>query len=135
MKWTYLFFLFLVLTACTTTPHADIQNDRYEFYAASSNCDLIGKPPSGMVYIPGGKFILGSVDSEAHPTEGPAIDAEVSGFYMDEAEVTNAQFAAFVKATGYKTVSERPIDWKDFALQLPPGTPRPPDSLLQAGSL
>ena len=88
-----------------------------------------------MVYIPGGKFILGSVDSEAHPTEGPAIDAEVSGFYMDEAEVTNAQFAAFVKATGYKTVSERPIDWKDFALQLPPGTPRPPESLLQAGSL
>jgi len=29
------------------------------------------------------------------------------GFYMDKTDVTNAQFAEFVKATGYVTVAER----------------------------
>lgn len=92
-------------------------------------------PPKEMVYIPGGKFIWGSTSSEASAHEGPEIDAEVSGFYMDITEVTNAEFAAFVKATKYKTVSERPVDWEELKSQLPPGTPKPADSLLQAGSL
>jgi formylglycine-generating enzyme required for sulfatase activity len=54
---------------------------------------------------------------------------------MDVTEVTNAQFAAFVKATGYRTVAERPVDWEELKKQVPPGTPRPPDSQLQPGAL
>lgn len=135
MKYSYILLLLTLISACSQQ-HENRSGS--EFMASNTTdhkIDLIGEPPLGMVYIPGGKFILGSEDSEAHRTEGPAIDAEVSGFFMDETEVTNAQFAAFVEATGYKTISERPVNWEDLAAQLPEGTPRPPDSLLQAGSL
>ena len=47
---------------------------------------------------------------------------------MDAHEVTNRQFAAFVEATGYVTVAERPLDWAELKTQLPPGTPRPSDA-------
>ena len=40
--------------------------------------------------------------------------AEVGPFAILRHEVTNAQFAAFVAATGYKTVAERPLDAKQF---------------------
>jgi formylglycine-generating enzyme required for sulfatase activity len=51
----------------------------------------------------------------------------VDGFWMDKTEVTNRQFAPFVKATGYVTVAERTPSAKDF-----PGAP--PESLV-AGSV
>jgi len=54
---------------------------------------------------------------------------------MDVTEVTNAQFRAFVEATGYKTVAERPVNWEELKKQVPPGTPKPPDDMLQPGSL
>ena len=54
---------------------------------------------------------------------------------MDIHEVTNAQFAAFVNSTGYKTISEKPIDWEKMKLQLPPNTPKPSDEILEAGSM
>lgn len=44
----------------------------------------------------------------------PVHDVRVNSFYMDEHEVTNAQFAQFVKATGYLTIAERPLDPKEF---------------------
>jgi formylglycine-generating enzyme required for sulfatase activity len=40
-----------------------------------------------------------------------------------------------VKATGYKTVAERPVDWEELKKQLPPGTPKPDDKMLLPGSL
>jgi formylglycine-generating enzyme required for sulfatase activity len=49
--------------------------------------------------------------------------------------VTNAQFRAFVEATGYVTTAERVPEWEELKKQLPPGTPRPPDSVLVASSL
>jgi formylglycine-generating enzyme required for sulfatase activity len=54
---------------------------------------------------------------------------------MDETEVTNDQFNAFVEATGYVTEAEKDIDWEQMKLQVPEGTPKPPDSILKAGSL
>jgi formylglycine-generating enzyme required for sulfatase activity len=54
---------------------------------------------------------------------------------MDTTELTNAKFAEFVKATGYKTVAERPVDWEELKKQLPPGTPKPDDKMLLPGSL
>ena len=44
----------------------------------------------------------------------PLHRVELHSFYMDEHEVTNAQFAAFVKETGYVTVAERELDPQDF---------------------
>ncbi len=46
----------------------------------------------------------------AYPEETPVHTVEVGGFWMDECTVTNAEFAAFVAATGYRTVAERPLD-------------------------
>jgi formylglycine-generating enzyme required for sulfatase activity len=88
-----------------------------------------------MVWVPGGEFTMGSTDALARQDESPKHRVRVDGFWMDVTEVTNAQFAAFVKATGYKTMAERPVDWEELKKQLPPGTPKPPDEKLQPGSL
>lgn len=88
-----------------------------------------------MIWIPGGTFVMGAEDQEGRPDEYPAHNVEVKGFWMDRHEVTNAQFTAFVKATGYKTTAEQAPDWNEMKKQLPPGTPRPPDSLLVPGAL
>jgi formylglycine-generating enzyme required for sulfatase activity len=88
-----------------------------------------------MVWIPGGEFVMGSDDADATEAEGPLHQVKVDGFWMDETEVTNAQFREFVEATGYVTIAERPIDWEEMKKQLPPGTPKPPDDVLVPGSL
>ncbi len=73
--------------------------------------------PNGMVWIPAGTFAMGSSEEE-FPDAQPVHEVYVDGFWMDEAEVTNAEYARFVDATGYVTVAERPLDPKDF-----PGAP------------
>ncbi|MCY7408733.1 MAG: formylglycine-generating enzyme family protein [Chitinophagales bacterium] len=97
---------------------------------------LSEKIPPGMVWIKGGDFVMGTdSDSQSRPDETPAHKVHVDGFYMDVHEVTNADFAVFVKATNYITIAEKPVDWDELKLQLPPGTPRPPDSVLLPSSL
>ncbi|NKI27148.1 formylglycine-generating enzyme family protein [Arenibacter sp. 6A1] len=95
------------------------------------------KTPKGMVWIPGGEFIQGAVpqDKIAMAHEKPAHRVAVDGFFMDVTEVTNAQFSKFVNETGYITVAERAIDWEEMKTQVPEGTPKPHDSILQPGSL
>ena len=108
-------------------------------FAATATTDSIvanGKSSyAGMVKIPGGDFQMGAADKEGRPDEYPQHTVHVDGFYMDATEVTNAQFAEFVKATGYVTTAERTPDWEELKKQLPPGTPKPADSLLVAASL
>jgi formylglycine-generating enzyme required for sulfatase activity len=92
-------------------------------------------PPTGMAWIPGGEFSMGCADPRDIPYGGsdPMNDARpihrvrLAGFWMDATEVTNDQFAAFVKATGHVTVAERPPRAEDF-----PGAP--PENLV-AGSI
>ena len=93
------------------------------------------KLPKGMVWIPEGQFLMGSEGPQARPDEGPLHTVKVNGFWIDQTEVTNAQFASFVKATGYITTAEKSVDWEEMKKQLPPGTPKPHDSILQPGSL
>lgn len=59
----------------------------------------------GMTWIAGGRFRMGSAGHDRD--EAPVRSVEVQGFWIDKFEVTNAQFSAFVKATGYETVAER----------------------------
>lgn len=94
-----------------------------------------GDPTEGMVWIPGGEFLQGADYPGAYKREYPAHRTRVNGFWMDKTEVTNAQFLEFVNETGYKTVAERDVDWEDIKNQVEQGTPKPADSLLQAGSL
>ena len=82
--------------------------------------------PAGMAWIPGGEFAMGSDEpmfGDARPIHRVYVDA----FWMDRTEVTNTQFEAFVKATGYITIAERTPRAEDF-----PGAP--PENLV-AGSV
>ncbi|WP_374163756.1 formylglycine-generating enzyme family protein [Arcticibacter sp. MXS-1] len=90
---------------------------------------------AGMVWIDRGSFAMGGDNEQAAADEYPKHEVKVNGFWMDVTEVTNAQFAAFVEATGYVTTAEMKPDWEELKKQLPPGTPRPDDSLLVAASL
>ena len=94
-----------------------------------------GNAPEGMVWIPGGEFSMGAADPREmnHGGPDPMDDARpihrvyVDGFWMDKTEVTNDEFARFIKATGYKTVAELAPRAEDF-----PGAP--PENLV-AGSV
>jgi formylglycine-generating enzyme required for sulfatase activity len=65
-----------------------------------------------MAWVPGGAFTMGS--DRHYPEERPAHRAAVDGFWMDVSPVTNAEFRAFVDATGHVTLAERPPDPADF---------------------
>lgn len=71
--------------------------------APAASCT--GLAEDGMVWVPGGSFVMG--EDPAYPEEGPPREVAVKGFWMDTHEVTNAQFPAFVAATGYVTMAER----------------------------
>jgi formylglycine-generating enzyme required for sulfatase activity len=79
-------------------------------------------PPGEMVWVPGGTFRMGSPEARFPEGCGPACgvdglldsqpihEVELSGFWLEKTPVTNAQFARFVRETGYKTVAERYVD-------------------------
>ena len=82
-------------------------------------------PAKHMRWIPGGTFRMGS--ENFYVEERPVHDVAVDGFWIDEHAVTVAEFRRFVKATGYVTVAERPLD----AAQYPEADP----ALLIPGAL
>ena len=79
----------------------------------------------GMRWIPGGVFRMGS--DRHYPEEAPVRPIHVDGFWMDATPVTNAQFRAFVEATGHVTAAETPPDPADYPGMSP--------EMLYAGSL
>src|SRR5271169_6643360 len=91
--------------------------------------------PPGMVWIPGGEFSMGALEPPASDAVGmrAAVDARpihrvyVDAFCMDQADVTNEEFARFVRDTGYVTIAERKPTAEEF-----PGAP--PENLV-AGSV
>ncbi|MGH7176372.1 MAG: formylglycine-generating enzyme family protein [Tepidisphaeraceae bacterium] len=91
--------------------------------------------PPGMVWIGGGEFVMGTDEANSLANERPARRVKVAGFWMDEHDVTNAEFRKFVAATGYVTTAEKPVDWEELKKQCPPGTPKPDDEKLKPGSL
>ena len=91
--------------------------------------------PPGMVWIPGGQFVMGGQTSQARANEGPPHVVELDGFYMDTHEVTNQKFAEFVKATGYVTTAETAPELAEVEAQRPPGLPPIDPSILVPGSL
>ena len=126
-------------TARSTSMTADgpaISAGANRFAATVSNStNAPGASPEGMVWIPGGEFSMGADDPpdmdevgmKATEDARPIHRVYVDGFFMDKTDVTNAQFAAFVKATNYVTVAERTPRAEDF-----PGAP--PENLV-AGSV
>ncbi len=134
-------FTILFISACTSDKQgSNIESPGKAGEEQSSDEQNVeaaekSEAPDGMVYIPGGTYKMGGKTEQADADEFPRRTIEVSPFFMDEHEVTNRQFAAFIEATDYVTVAERDIDWEELKSQLPPGTPKPDEAVLKAGSL
>lgn len=112
-------------------------NSKSRFLVAENTTETKSNPAgtAGMVYIEGGVFEMGADNNQARPDEYPKHPVKVHSFWMDEHEVTNAQFEQFVKETGYITVAEQDVDWEVMKTQVPPGTPKPSKEELKAGSM
>ena len=82
------------------------------------------KPQIAKIALPAASFTMGS--DAAYAEEGPPRRVTVAAFRIASHEITNREFAAFVEATGYRTVAERPVD--------PAIYPGAPADLLQPGS-
>ena len=80
--------------------------------AAGEHRTATDPPSRDMTWIPGGTFRMGS--DQFYAEERPVHDVTVDGFWMDEHQVTVADFRRFVKATGHVTVAERPLDRADY---------------------
>jgi sulfatase modifying factor 1 len=87
--------------------------------AALAPAALLATQHAGQVWVPGGEFMLGS--DEGYADEAPPLRTSVKGFWMDRTEVTNAQFAAFVKATAYVSEAERQGSGAVFTVPDPDG--------------
>ncbi|HEU4789638.1 MAG TPA: formylglycine-generating enzyme family protein [Flavobacterium sp.] len=81
----------------------------------SSKGNAVATSTNGMVWVAAGNFSMGTND---YPDAKPIHEVSVKGYWIDEHEVTNAQFATFVQATNYVTVAERPLNPNDY-----PGVP------------
>ena len=115
-------------SAQPSTPRVARADTSREVFATVSNSSTPpSHAPEGMVWIPGGEFSMGaqvprdanevtmSVTRDALPVHRVYVD----GFWMDKTDVTNDEFARFVKVTGYLTVAERVPQAKDFPGALP----------------
>jgi sulfatase modifying factor 1 len=114
-----------MIAAAIALASASAQGPAFLPTIANSNPAPSPAPP-GMVWIPGGEFSMGSEDPRGMTAGGresmsdarPIHRVYVDGFWMDRTDVTNAEFARFVRATGYITVAERRPRAEDF-----PGVP------------
>jgi sulfatase modifying factor 1 len=121
MKFSYLLPVLLVLSCQQTENKNSTKMDEGAYCVmenvpsrsvAKAQKDIIsGKDSVRMVLVQGAKFTIGS---DYFQDAQPKQEVEVSSFYIDEHEVTNAQFAQFVVETNYVTVAERPLDPKEF---------------------
>ncbi len=146
---TFLLPLFLVFTYCNNKENnkaTKITNDtahscmtvpsRFAADTSKNNINYNGDTSiKGMVLIPGGVFHMGGDNEQADTDEYPKHKVQVDSFYLDITEVTNAQFKKFVDATKYITIAEKKPDWEEMKKTVPPGTPKPDESMLVAASL
>ena len=82
--------------------------------AAPASASASGPEPNDrvMLRLDGGRFLMGTDSADAIPGDGetPVREIFVDPFRIDACAVSNADFAAFVDATGYRTDSER-LGW------------------------
>ena len=108
--------LLFSLVGCENAPKADKQNGSKKNESlgtveptSTANGEIVKVPetpaPKGMVWIPEGSFIMGN-NNGINRDETPEHVVALDGYWMDATEVTNAQFKAFVDATGYVTNAE-----------------------------
>jgi len=106
-----------LLAACGQAAQAPVETP------VAAQCTFTAPSDQRGVWVPAGTLRMGS---EMEPEERPIRNVDVAGFWIDATEVTNDQFADFVRETNYVTVAERPLDPADY-----PGMPA---HMLQPGS-
>lgn len=89
----------LLMAACSDTESRD--------NVSAANCGLPDEAMGTFVTLPSGSFLKG--EDPAYPEEKPTLRLHVVGYQMQVHEVTNAQFAQFVDATGYVTQAETSV--------------------------
>ena len=104
----------LILSSCAKVQDGDPDG------GASRSCVNLDR--AAMARVAGGSFVMG--DDPHYPEEGPPRRVRVAPFWIDAHELTNAEFARFATATGYRTVAER----------TPPVTPGAPGAMNLPGS-
>lgn len=122
------------LTVADSTVYANGGGNDFKETDGNKN-NYPGNSVDGMVWIPGGEFSMGGVNPVGMSEGGheqmndarPVHRVYVDGLYMDATEVTNAQFAKFVEATGYVTIAEKKPTHEEF--------PDAPEESLVAGSV
>lgn len=107
-------FLTFFLVCCKQKEQENSDKDASPIVHPEFSKDIV---TSKSVHIPGGTFLMGT-DDPAFPDAHPVHKVTLDEFWMDEHEVTNAEFEKFVNATNYVTVAERQLDPKDY-----PGVP------------
>jgi len=92
---------------------------------AATAHDAVGDPGARLIAVAGGSFLMGNEDERAIPNdgEGPVRPVAVGPYLIDAHLVTNRRFAAFVAATGHRTLAEREGWSFVFAGHLPEGFP------------
>ncbi|MEM1070133.1 MAG: formylglycine-generating enzyme family protein [Planctomycetota bacterium] len=109
-----LFTCFGLTLGCSSSSGPSGSSDSGEV-AGSQNDAAQVERRDGMVLIPAGSFQMGGDagemggDSNSHRTAYPIHKVTLDAYWIDEAEVTNRQFAEFVEATGYVTFAEKPL--------------------------
>lgn len=128
-KW-FTFALISISYSCNQN-----QNPIKQTSTNNQNIQIENPITTKMILIEGAEFTMGTCEQSNTNDALPAQKVKVDGFWIDEHEVTNADFKKFVDATGYVTVAERSVDWEELKKMLPEGTPKPPAENLQPGSL
>jgi formylglycine-generating enzyme required for sulfatase activity len=112
--------------------------DRVQTPSHSLPSTKIGKDGAPMVLVPAGEFLMGSPEGEGNPGERPQHLVVLDAFYIDQYEVTFAEYDKFAKATGRNLPDDagwgrgqRPVinvsweDAKDYAAWLAEQTSKP----------
>jgi sulfatase modifying factor 1 len=92
--------LLLVLASCQMN-----SPDSEPLEKSNEQANKLQRPTNQMVLVKGGEFQMGTDDGM--PNESPPHLVRVKSFWIDTHEVTVAEFAEFVAATGYKTEAEQ----------------------------
>jgi formylglycine-generating enzyme required for sulfatase activity len=87
----------LLLVSAPVTPDTPVTEDASAY--------------EGMVLVPAGEFLMGSLDSDhaAEADEKPQRVVQLPDFYIDEFEISNIEYKRFIDATGYPP----PPTWED----------------------
>ena len=128
--WSLMLCLGLGLAACGPAQVSQPQINRRVCLAPTLPVADRAHPQAGMVAVPGGVFSMGA--RPERPEEGPPHPVKVAAFWIDRTDVTNADFARFVAATGYRTLAERTLDPARFPNLSP--EQRRPASLVFVGA-